>query len=159
MSATETQNIRSWNAFKSIFRLNREKRVAIIVDGPNLLRKHGNRQIKIEDIDKVAQNLGSIKYRYILLNHHASKGLVEAMVNSGYTPLVVHSDLYVMLTMKALEISAQKDIDIMVIASRDARVVPLLTKVKENNIDTAIIGFNPGFSIALSKTADHSFEL
>lgn len=157
MSTKENQTIGRWKSLTGLFK--REKRVAVIVDGPNLLRKHGNKQIKIEDIDELASRLGSIKHRYIFLNHHASKKLVEAMVNSGYTPVVVHSDLYIVLTMKALEITTQKDIDILFIASRDARVVPLLNKVKEQNIDTAIAGFNPGFSIALSKTADYAFEL
>ncbi len=157
MSSRESTTSSGWRSLKGLFK--REKRVAVLVDGPNLLRKHGNKQIKIEDIDKLADSLGSIKHRYIFLNHHASKKLIEAMVNSGYTPVVIHSNLYVVLSMKALEISIKKDIDILFIASRDARVVPLLTKIKEHNIDTAIAGFNPGFSIALSKTADYAFEL
>lgn len=157
MSNREQQSLGRWRAIKSLFR--REKKVSILVDGPNLLRKHGNRQIKIEDIDQLAEKLGSVRDRYIFLNNHASKKLIEAMVNSGYNPVVVHSNIYVQLTMKALEIVSRGEVDILFVASRDARVVPLLTRIKEKGIDTAIAGFNPGFSVALSKTADYAFEL
>lgn len=72
----ETSGGGRWKSLKSLFR--REKKVSILVDGPNLLRRLGNRQIKIEDIDEVAEKLGSIVDRYVYLNHHASEKLIEA---------------------------------------------------------------------------------
>lgn len=146
-----------WTSLKSIFR--REKKVSILVDGPNILRRVGNRQIKIEDIDEVAEKLGSISDRYVYLNQHASPKLVEAMVNSGYTPIIVQGDVYVSISMKALEIFHKNRCDIMLIGSRDARVVPILMKLKERGLDTAIVGFDPGFSVALQNVSDFAFEL
>jgi len=153
----ETSQGGRWKSLKSLFR--REKKVSILVDGPNLLRRLGNRQIKIEDIDEVADKLGSIVDRYVYLNHHASEKLIEAMVNSGYTPIVIRGDIYVSLAMKALEIANRERCDVILIGSRDARVVPILRKLKEKGIDTAIVGFDPGFSVALQKGADYAFEL
>lgn len=146
-----------WRALKSLFR--REKKVAIIVDGPNLLRRIGSKQIKIEDIDEVANNLGVISDRYIMLNRHAGPKLIEAMINSGYNPIIEHGNLYIRIAMKAVELANQNRIDILLIASRDARVVPILMKLKEKGIETAIVGFDPGFSIALKNVADYAFEL
>lgn len=153
----ETSGGGRWKSLKSLFR--REKKVSILVDGPNLLRRLGNRQIKIEDIDEVAEKLGSIVDRYVYLNHHASEKLIEAMVNSGYNPIIIRGDIYVSLAMKALEIITRDRCDVMLIGSRDARVVPILMKLKEKGVDTAIVGFDPGFSVALQNVADYAFEL
>lgn len=157
ISTGETTQGGRWTSLKSIFR--REKKISILVDGPNILRRVGNRHIKIEDIDEVAEKLGSIVDRYVYLNHHASEKLVEAMVNSGYNPIIVRGDIYVSLAMKALEIIHRDRCDIMMIGSRDARVVPILMKLKEKGIDTAIVGFDPGFSVALQNVSDYAFEL
>lgn len=153
----ETRNGGRWKSLKGLFR--REKKVSILVDGPNILRRIGKRHIKIEDIDEVAEKLGSIVDRYVYLNHHASDKLVEAMVNSGYNPLIIRGDIYVSLAMKALEIASRERCDVMLIGSRDARVVPILMKLKEKGIDTAIVGFDPGFSVALQNVSDYAFEL
>ena len=48
---------------------------------------------------------------------------------------------------------------ILLIASRDARVVPIIAKANEKAVETAIVGFDPGFSIALKNVANHAFEL
>ncbi|MHA2502692.1 MAG: NYN domain-containing protein [Candidatus Kariarchaeaceae archaeon] len=156
-SSGETQDGGRWKSLKSLFR--RERKVSILVDGPNLLRRLGNRQIKIEDIDEVAEKLGSIVDRYVYLNHHASDKLIEAMVNSGYNPIITRGDIYVSLAMKALEIWKRDRCDILLIGSRDARVVPILMKLKEKGIETAIVGFDPGFSVALQNVSDYAFEL
>lgn len=157
LTSGETSQGGRWKSLKSLFR--REKKISILVDGPNLLRRIGNRQIKIEDIDDVAEKLGSIVDRYVYLNRHASDKLVEAMVNSGYNPLIISGDIYVSLAMKALEIIQRDRCDIVLIGSRDARVVPILMKLKEKGIDTAIVGFDPGFSVALQNVSDYAFEL
>ena len=153
----ENQDSGRWKSLKSLFR--RERKVSILVDGPNLLRRLGSRQIKIEDIDEVAEKLGSIVDRYVYLNHHASDKLIEAMVNSGYNPIVTRGDIYVSLAMKSLEIWKRDRCDILLIGSRDARVVPILMKLKEKGIETAIVGFDPGFSVALQNVSDYAFEL
>lgn len=156
-STITTESGNAWRSLKSLFR--REKKVAIIIDGPNLLRKVGNKHIKVEDIDQVAENLGSISSRYILLNHHASNKLIEAMLNSGYSPIVERGDIYVRLTMKGIETLNRSKVDILLIGSRDARIVPLLMTAREKGVETAIVGFDPGFSIALKNVADYAFEL
>ena len=152
---TDSGNV--WRSLKSLFR--REKKVAIIIDGPNLLRKIGNKQIKVEDIDQVAEKIGSISSLYILLNHNASNKLIEAMLNSGYSPIVERGDIYVRLTMKGIEALNRSKVDVLLIGSRDARVVPLLMAAREKGIETAIVGFDPGFSVALKNVADYAFEL
>ena len=155
MSITESQS--RFGTLKSFFR--RERKVNILVDGPNVLRRVNKRQIKIEDIDAIANKMGTIKNRFIFLNDHASKKLVEAMINSGYVPLICQSDVYVQIAMKALQVGHQNDGDVLLIASRDARVVPIIMKLNEKGVETAIVGFDPGFSVALKNVANHAYEL
>ena len=53
----------------------------------------------------------------------------------------------------------QKNIDMIIIASRHARCAPILRAAKANGLDTAIIGFQPGFSVAVKNAADMAFQL
>ena len=156
-STITTKSGQRWLSLKAIFR--REKKIAIIIDGPNMLRKIGKRQIKVEDFDQIAEKLGSVRTRYILLNQHASSKLIEAMTNSGYIPIVEPADIYVRLYLKILDSVYRNKADLVLIGSRDARIVPLIMKLKEKGVETAIVGFEPGFSIALKNTADFVFEL
>ncbi len=157
MQEFEVDKDARWNPLKSLFK--KTKKIGVLIDGPNILRRIGKRQIKIEDIDQIGSKLGDVKDRYVFLNHHASDKLIEAMVNSGYKPEVVRDDIYISMSLKLIEIANRGKIDIMLIGSRDARVVPMLMKLKEKGIDTAIVGFDPGFSIALKNVSDYAFEL
>jgi uncharacterized protein (TIGR00288 family) len=81
------------------------------------------------------------------------------MLNSGYSPIVERGDIYVRLTMKGIEALNRSKVDVLLIGSRDARVVPLLMTAREKGIETAIVGFDPGFSVALKNVADYAFDL
>lgn len=141
-------------------RITGEKRIAIFVDGPNFLRKIGDRQIRLEDLDNQVKDLGRPIFRKVILNEHAGEKLIQAISNSGYEPIISIHDTHITMSIEIMEvIEDSKKVDIVVIASRHARVVPILTKVKEKGIETAIVGFEPGFSVAIKKTADAVFTL
>ncbi|MDH5401773.1 MAG: NYN domain-containing protein [Candidatus Heimdallarchaeota archaeon] len=146
-----------WKSLKSRFR--REKKIVILVDGPNLLRKVGKRSVKIEDVDEIASKLGSTIERYIFLNDQASDKLIQAMVNSGYNPIVVRGDIYISMGMKTMEIAHRNNCDLFLYGSRDARLGPMLMKLREKNFETAIVGFDPGFSVLLQNQSDYVFQL
>ncbi len=156
-----SEEINQYGRFRSLrsFFRRGEKKVNIIVDGPNVLRKLKNRQIKVEDIEKLANKLGHINNKFVFLNSHAPERLIDALINSGYTPIICQGDIYVLIAMKALEIVKNNENDILLIASRDARVVPILLKLREKDIETAIVGFNPGYSIALKNIANYAFDI
>jgi uncharacterized protein (TIGR00288 family) len=152
LSSTSIQALRG--------RISGEKKVAVFVDGPNFLRKVNNRQIKLEEIDEKIADLGRASLKKVILNEHASKNLIQAITNSGYEPYVSPHDIYITLAVEVMEsIKESKNIDVVVIASRHARVAPILAKVKEKGLETAAIGFEPGFSIAVQKMANHTFFL
>ena len=138
-------------------RITGEKRIAIFVDGPNFLRKVQNKQIKLEDVDEQIKELGFPVFKKVILNEFASDKLIQAITNSGYEPIVSPHDTHIAMSIEIMSaIEDSKKVDIIVIASRHARIVPILMKVKEKGIETAVIGFEPGFSIATQKSADRS---
>ncbi|MCG3216208.1 MAG: NYN domain-containing protein [Candidatus Heimdallarchaeota archaeon] len=141
-------------------RLSGERKTAIIVDGPNFLRKVRDRQIKLEEIDEVAKDTGLAIVKKVILNEFASEKLIQAITNSGYEPIVTSYDIHITMSIEIMKIlQKNKSVGLIVIASRDARIVPILLKLKEKGIETAIVGFEPGLSVAVKKMADQTFLL
>lgn len=147
----------TWSMIKGM--LKREKDVALLVDGPNILRKFDGRQVKLEDIEEAAAQLGNIATSKVYLNTNAPPGLVQAVTNSGFEPIVVTHDIHITLAVDVYQLIYANNVHVLAIASRHARCAPLLRKVKEKGVETAILGFEPGFSVALKNSADFVFEL
>jgi len=142
---------------KNIF--SKQKKIALIIDAPNILRRINGKQIRLEDIEKIANKLGQIKIAKVILNRHAPKTLLKAIENSGYEPIVAASDIYIRMVIEVMNSVFQKNIGMVIIASRHARCAPILRAAKTNGLDTAIIGFQPGFSVAVKNAADMAFQL
>lgn len=135
----------------------KKKKVALLVDGPNMLRKDFN--IKLEDLLGIASKYGKVQVAKVYLNQYAPAKLAEAVSNSGFTPDIVAHDIHVAMAIDSIYLLRKVNIDILVIASRHARCVPILRKAREEGLETVVIGFNPGFSVALRNTADYSEEI
>ncbi len=142
---------------KNIF--SKQKKIALIIDAPNILRRINGKQIRLEDIEKIANKLGQIKIAKVILNRHAPKTLLKAIENSGYEPIVAASDIYIRMVIEVMDSVFQKNIGMVIIASRHARCAPILRAAKANGLDTAIVGFQPGFSVAVKNAADMAFQL
>ncbi len=130
----------------------RNKHIALLVDGPNLLRK----EFKI-DLDKVKKRLskyGKIKVARVFLDQYASDKLIEAVTNQGFEPVITPTDVDVWLAVDAMEQVYNPSIDIIAIMSRDADYQPVLLKAKSKGKETIVLGVEPGFSAALKNTAD-----
>lgn len=147
---------KKWSLAKRILPFIKSK-VALLVDGPNLLRKEFN--IKLEDVLNAAEYLGRVQIARVYLNEYAPEKLFEAIYNSGFEPVVTTGDIYIEMAIDVMEIMHKTDVKIIVIGSRHARCVPILHKAKSMDKETAVVGFDPGFSTALQKTADYVFKL
>lgn len=142
---------------KAFVKTKKEKRIALFVDGPNLLRK----ELRV-DLSKVKQRLekyGKLKVARVFLNQYASDKLIEAVTNQGYEVIIVPSDVDVALAVDATRFIYHEKMDIIAIASRDSDFKPVLTKAKETGKETIVIGCNPDFSISLQNTADIVLKL
>ena len=130
----------------------KEKRLAVFVDGPNLLRKEFG--IDLETIKKEAQKFGSIKIGRVYLNQFASDKLVEAVVNQGFEPIISTTDVDVAMACDATETVFNDAIDVMVFATRDSDFLPALIKAKNRGKETIAMMAEEMSAAALKNTAD-----
>jgi len=129
-----------------------EKKLAVFVDGPNLLRKEFG--IDLEMIKKEAKKFGSIKIGKVYLNQFASNKLVEAVVNQGFGPIITTTDVDVAMACDATETVFNDQIDIMVFVTRDSDFLPALIKAKNKGKETIAIMAEEMSASALKNTAD-----
>lgn len=130
-----------------------DRMIGLIIDGPNILRKEFG--INLDDVKAILENIGDIRIGKVLLNQYASQGLIEAIANQGFDPIVVAGDIDVRMGIEAMEIIYNDNVDTVALATRDTDFLPILVKAKEYGRDTIVIGAEPGFSIALQNAADY----
>jgi uncharacterized protein (TIGR00288 family) len=133
------------------------KTIGLLVDGPNMLRKEFS--LNLDIVRKIIAEYGDMRVGKVLLNQYASDKLIEAIVNQGFTPVVVAGDTDVYMAVEAMELIYNPNIDVIALMTRDADFLPIISKAKENGKETIVIGAEPGFSAALQNSADHAIIL
>lgn len=136
-----------------------EPKVALFVDGPNMLRKEF--MIDLRELRRRAQKYGRITVAKVFLNQFAPEKLIEAVINEGLECEMTlaeateeANDVDVSLAVSAIEAVLTKDIDILALATRDADFLPVVQKAKEYGKKVVIFGAEPGFSSSLQNAAD-----
>lgn len=137
---------------KSFMKPKEEKNIALLVDGPNVIRKDVN--IDLEGVKKKVEKYGRIKICKVFLDQYASDKLIEAVTNQGYEPVITTGDVDVTMAVYAVEQVFNPSIQIIALMTRDIDFRPVIVKAKEKGKETIVIGADPGFSVALKKTAD-----
>ncbi|WP_297486641.1 TIGR00288 family NYN domain-containing protein [Thermococcus sp.] len=138
-------------------KVRRGKRIALLIDGPNILRKEFG--IKLEDLVEALSEIGDIRVAKVILNQYAPQGLIEAVSNQGFEPIVVSGETGVKLAVEAMKEIYNPNIDIIAIATRNAEFLPVILKAKEKGKETIVIGVEPGFSVALKHAADYTITM
>jgi len=133
------------------------KNIGLLVDGPNMLRKEFD--CNLDTVKDLITEHGNLKVGKIFINHYASDKLIEAVVNQGFSPMIVSGETDVHMAIKAYELIHNPNIDIIAIMTRDVDFFALINVAKEHGKKTIIIGAEPGFSIALKNSADITITL
>ncbi|AAL82164.1 NYN domain-containing protein [Pyrococcus furiosus DSM 3638] len=133
--------------------ITRGKRIALFVDGPNILRKELG--IHLEDIVEALSKLGNIRVAKVILNQYAPQSLIEAVSNQGFEPVIVAGEIGVKMAVEAMREVYNPNIDMIALATRNTEFVPIILKAKEKGKETAIIGVEHGLSSALKHAADY----
>lgn len=126
--------------------------IALLVDGPNILRKAFN--VDLHELRKEISKYGNIRVSKIYLDQFASDKLIEAMVNQGFETEITTGDVDVTMAIEAMEYVLDKNIDIIALMTRDTDYRPVLVKAKAYGKKTMIIATDVAFSAALRNTAD-----
>ena len=145
--------------FKKVLSSRREdkKKIGVLVDGPNMLRKEFN--LNLKEIREILCEYGDIKIAKVFLNQYAGDKLVEAIENQGFEPVITSGDVDVRMAVEAMEIIYNDSIDVLALVTRDADFKAVLKKAMEIGKETIIIGAEPGFSTALKNSADIAIVL
>lgn len=136
-----------------------EPKVALFVDGPNMLRKEF--MVDLRELRRVVQKYGRLMIAKVFINQFAPEKLIEAIINEGYECIVIlaqkqedASDVDVSLAVAAVETVLVKDVNVIALATRDADFLPVVQKAKEYGKKVVVLGAEPGFSSSLQNAAD-----
>ena len=148
-------------SFKDYIPLIREnssgKNIGLLVDGPNMLRKEFD--CNLDTVRDLISEHGNIKVGKVFLNQYASDKLIEAVVNQGFSPMIVAGETDVQMAVEAFELIHNPNIDVIALMTRDVDFFPLINVAKEHGKKTIVIGAEPGFSVALKNSADSTITL
>ncbi|MCS7118498.1 MAG: TIGR00288 family NYN domain-containing protein [Archaeoglobaceae archaeon] len=153
----KTSRIQKIKDYLSKRKSTQRKRIGVLVDGPNMLRKEFNTNLK--EIRDILTEYGDIKIAKVFLNQYATDKLVEAIENQGFEPIVTSGDVDVRMAVEAMELIYNESIDVLALVTRDADFKAVLMKAMEIGKETIIVGAEPGFSTALKNSADIAIVL
>jgi uncharacterized protein (TIGR00288 family) len=134
-------------------------KIAFFIDGPNMIRKEFN--LNLKDLRKRVEKYGRISVGKVFLNQFASEKLIEAVANEGFETVIAlgdpeqKTDVDVSVAVHAMDAIYNPEIDIIALSSRDADFLPLIQKAKEKGKITILIAVDSGLAISLKHAADH----
>ncbi len=144
---------RVWDKFKT----KKEKKVAVFIDGPNMLRKEFS--LDLGKVKGIINKLGVMKIGKVYLNQFAPGKLVEAVINQGFEVAVCVSDIDVMMAVEATETVFNPNIDVICLVTRDSDFLPAIVKAKQHGKDVAVILVDESSGSALKNAADYVIVL
>ncbi|NIO44236.1 MAG: NYN domain-containing protein [Candidatus Aenigmarchaeota archaeon] len=139
-------------------RFGEKPKLAFFVDGPNMIRKEFNLDLK--DLRKRVEKYGRIIIGKVFLNQFASEKLIEAVANEGFENIIAlgdpeqKTDVDVSICVHAMEAIYNPDIEVIALASRDADFLPLIQKAKENGKITVLVTVESGLAVSLKHASD-----
>lgn len=142
----------------------KKKRIALFLDGPNILRKEFN--LDLDVLRKRVEKYGRLVIAKVFVNQFAPEKLVEAILNQGFEPIigmgkekneVIDVDIY--LSVEAMEAVHSPNVDVICLVTRDADFLPLIQNAKENGKEIIVVGRPPAFSKGLQRAADIVIDL
>lgn len=134
-------------------------KLAFFVDGPNMIRKEFN--LNLRDLRKRVEKYGRIVVGKVFLNQFASEKLIEAVANEGLEAVIalgdpeLKTDVDVSIAVHTMEAVFDPAIEIIALATRDADFLPLIQKIKQMGKIAVLIAVKPGLAVSLKHAADH----
>lgn len=127
--------------------------IAVLVDGPNILRKAFS--VDLGDIRFEVAKYGNVRVAKAYLDQYASDKLIEAMRNQGFETIITTGDVDVTMAIEAMEYVLDPDIDTIALVTRDTDYLPVIVKARARGKKVLIVATDVAFSAALKNTADN----
>jgi uncharacterized protein (TIGR00288 family) len=134
-------------------------KLAFFVDGPNIIRKEFN--IDLKELRKRTTKYGRMTIGKIFLNQFASEKLIEAVANEGFETVIAlgdpeqKTDVDVAIAVHAMEAIYNPEIEVIALATRDADFLSLIQKAKEKGKITVLVTVESGLAVSLKHAADY----
>jgi uncharacterized protein (TIGR00288 family) len=134
------------------FRGSGPPQVALLVDGPNVLRSAFD--VDLADVRAAATGEGRLAVARLYLDEHATPGLIQAAEANGFEVIVTSGDVDVKLAIDGTELVNEGSVDALAVASRDTDFKPLVEAAARRGVRTlAIAPAEHGRSEALANAA------
>ena len=138
--------------------VSRHPRVALFVDGPNVLREEFD--VDLDDVREAAGEAGRLAVTRLYLDEHATPGLIQAAEARGFDVRITSGDVDVKLAIDATELIVEGDADVLVVASRDTDFKPVFEVAARRGLQTlAVAPGDHGRSDALANAAHGALTL
>jgi len=134
-------------------------KIAFFVDGPNMIRKEFN--IDLRELRRRVEKYGRITIGKIFLNQFASEKLIEAVANEGFETIIAlgdpeqKTDVDVAVAVHAMEAVYDPEVDIIALSTRDADFLALIQKAKQKGKIALLVTVATGLAVSLRHSADH----
>ena len=133
-------------------------RVALFVDGPNILRDEFD--VDLDDVREAATARGHPAITRLYVDEHATPGLIQAAEARGFEVVVTSGDVDVKLAVDLTRAAVEGRADVIAIASRDTDFKPAIEVANSYGVETlAIAPGTHGRSDALRNAAGDSVTL
>ncbi len=133
-------------------------RVALFVDGPNILRDEFD--VDLDDVREAAAARGHPAVTCLYVDEHATPGLIQAAEARGFEVVVTSGDVDVKLAVDLTRVAVEGGADVVAIASRDTDFKPAVEVANAYGVETlAIAPGTHGRSDALRNAAGDSVTL
>lgn len=140
-------------------RFGEKPKLAFFVDGPNMIRKEFN--LNLKDLKKRVEKYGRVVIGKVFLNQFASEKLIEAVANEGFETVIAlgdpeqKTDVDVSIAVHAMEAINNPEIEVIALATRDADFLPLIQKAKEKGKITVLVTVESGLAVSLKHASDY----
>jgi len=134
-----------------------QKNIALFVDGPNLLRKEFN--FDLRKLKEQVEKMGKISIAKVFLNQFAPQKLIEAVSAEGMEPVITAVDCDVALATELMEAVYNPNINSICIVTRDGDYQPPIMKAKKHGKETIAFGVRKNLSESLINSVDQFIEL
>ncbi|MFB6103058.1 MAG: NYN domain-containing protein [Haloplanus sp.] len=135
-----------------------EPRVALFVDGPNVLRDEFD--IDLDDVREAAAARGRPAATRLYVDEHATPELIQAAEARGFEVIVTSGDVDVKLAVDLTRVAVEGRADVIAVASRDTDFKPAIEAANAYGLHTlAIAPGAHGRSDALRNAAAESLTL
>ncbi|WP_251342762.1 NYN domain-containing protein [Haloplanus halophilus] len=135
-----------------------EPRVALFVDGPNVLRDEFD--VDLDDVREAAAAAGRPATTRLYVDEHATPKLIQAAEARGFEVVVTSGDVDVKLAVDLTRFAVEGRADVVAVASRDTDFKPAIETANACGLRTlAIAPGEHGRSDALRNAAAESTTL